>query len=62
MTYQFYKNADAIIIAFDLTSQATFSSVTNWLQSIFKHKSEDIPKVLCGNKSDLVEVDENAVN
>lgn len=56
MTYQFYKNADAIIIAFDLTSQATFSSTTNWLQSIFKHKSEDIPKVLCGNKVDLLDV------
>ena len=56
MTYQFYKNADAIIIAFDLTSQDTFLSVTNWLQSIFKHKSEDIPKVLVGNKVDLLDV------
>lgn len=62
MTYQFYKNADGVIIAFDLTDPVSFASVTNWLQSLFKHKSEDIPKVLCGNKSDLVAVDENAVN
>lgn len=61
MTYQFYKNADAVIIAFDLTSQATFNSTTNWLQSIFKHKSEDIPKVLCGNKVDLLEVSDDQV-
>ena len=62
MTYQFYKNADAVIIAFDLTVPETFAGVTNWLQSIFKHKSEEIPKVLCGNKSDLVAVADNAVN
>lgn len=59
MTYSFYKNADAVIIAFDLTSQKSFDSVTTWLQSIFKHKSEDIPKVLCGNKLDLLAVVDN---
>ena len=60
MTYSFYKNADAVIIAFDLTSQKSFNSVTTWLQSIFKHsKAEDIPKVLCGNKLDLLAVVDN---
>ena len=62
MTYQFYKNADAIIIAFDLTNQGSFMNVTTWLQSIFKHKSEDIPKVLCGNKLDLHDVCDDKVN
>ncbi len=64
MTYQFYKNADAVIIVFDLTDIETFKNITNWLQSIFKHKSQDIPKVLCGNKQDLVVVCEshNRVN
>ena len=62
MTYQFYKSTDAVIIAFDLTVPETFASVTNWLQSIFKHKSEDMPKILCGNKSDLVAVADNPVS
>ena len=48
-----------MIIVFDLTDIATFKNVTNWLQSIFKHKSTDIPKVLCGNKQDLVVVCES---
>lgn len=45
-----------MIIAFDLTDEKSFEAVTGWLQSIFKHKSEEIPKVLCGNKYDLLEV------
>ena len=61
MTYQFYRNADAVIIAFDLTDENSFNAVTGWLQSIFKHKSEEIPKVLCGNKCDLLEVSDGEV-
>lgn len=61
ITYSYYKQADAVIIVFDLTSVASFKSVTPWLQSLYKHKSEGIPKVLCGNKSDLLVVSENHV-
>ena len=61
LTYQYYKQADAVIIVFDLTSVASFKSVTPWLQSLYKHKAEGIPKILCGNKSDLLSVSENHV-
>lgn len=46
---------------FDLTSITSFKSVTPWLQSLYKHKAEGIPKILCGNKSDLLVVSENHV-
>lgn len=62
MTFQFYRNADAIIICFDLTDQESFNNVTGWLQSIFKHKNEEIPKMLCGNKFDLIDVTDDCVN
>jgi small GTP-binding protein len=37
ITYSYYKQADGVIIVFDLTSIASFKSVTPWLQSLYKH-------------------------
>ena len=38
ITYQFYRQADGIILGFDLTSEKTFKSIANWVQSIYKVK------------------------
>ncbi len=57
LTYQYYKNADAIIIAFDLTKNESFLNTKQWLLSIYKNTQKDkLVKTLCGNKSDLLEV------
>ena len=61
MTYQFYRQCDAIVIVFDLTQRPTFEGVTNWLQSIYKHTSGSIPIVLVGNKCDLLAVEPDPV-
>jgi len=61
MTYQFYKQTDAVVIVFDLTQRPTFESVTNWLQSKYKHTSGSIPIVLVGNKADLLAVEPDPV-
>lgn len=61
MTYQFYKQTDAVVIVFDLTQRPTFESVTVWLQSIYKHTSGSIPIVLVGNKVDLLAVEPDPV-
>ena len=42
-----------MIVAFDLTSQLTFSNVKTWLESIYQHADPNIVKVLVGNKIDL---------
>ena len=44
-----------MIIAFDLTNQATFDGVKTWINSIYKHSDPSIAKVLVGNKCDLEE-------
>ena len=54
ITYQFYRQADGIIVCFDLTSEKTFKSINNWIQSIYKVKNPDTPIILVGNKVDLV--------
>ena len=53
LTYQFYRQADGIIITFDLTSVESFKNTRTWIQSIHKIKSATLPKILVGNKLDL---------
>ena len=55
ITYQFYRQADGIILGFDITNEKSFKSVSNWIQSIYKLKDRDTPVVIVGNKLDLAE-------
>ena len=53
LTYQFYRQADGIIIAFDLTQLESFKNVRQWVSSIYKNNKGEIPKILVGNKCDM---------
>ena len=53
ITIQFYRQANGMIIAFDLTKQDSFDNVKPWLNSIYKNADAQIVKVLVGNKCDL---------
>jgi len=53
ITYSFYKQANGVIVAFDVTNQTSFTNVKNWLQSIYEHADPSIVKALVGNKIDL---------
>ena len=44
-----------VILVFDLTEEQSFENVRNWLRQIKMHASENICKVLVGNKSDMQE-------
>ena len=53
LTTSFFKDADGVIITFDLTNHETFLNVRDWIASVFKYKDKSIPMVLVGNKLDL---------
>lgn len=53
ITYSFYKQANGVIVAFDVTNQTSFTNVKNWLESIYQHADPNIVKALVGNKIDL---------
>ena len=55
ITYQFYRQANGMIIAFDITNHESFQNVKTWMNSIYKHGDPSIAKVLVGNKIDLEE-------
>ncbi len=57
MTKSFFRNSDACILVFDLTSAKTFEDVEFWrkifLEEIDPNEREQFPFVLLGNKNDL---------
>ena len=55
LTYQFYRQADGIIITFDMTNIESFKNVRTWIMSIYKVKNATLPKILVGNKLDMTE-------
>ncbi len=50
------------MLAFDLTNENSFKNVKGWLASIYKQCPTKLPKLLCGNKSDLISQDFSHVN
>ena len=55
ISVNFIKNADGIILMYDITKQTTFDSISEWMVNIRKAKAEEFPVVLVGNKCDLEE-------
>ena len=55
ITSSYYRGAHGIIIVFDLTNKDSFLNVSNWMNEITKYASDNVNKLLIGNKSDLAD-------
>ena len=53
ITYSFYKQADGVLISFDVTNEQSFANVKNWIQSINDNADQDIVKMIIATKIDL---------
>lgn len=53
ITSNFYKNADGIILMFDVTNQRSFKNIQNWINEIQQKCKSNIPIFIVGNKIDL---------
>ena len=42
-----------IILVYDLTNYKSFENISKWLRNIDEHASEDVEKLLLGNKCDV---------
>jgi small GTP-binding protein len=49
----YYRDVGVIIIVFDLTNYNSFLNLRNWIETISVYESNDIVKVIVGNKCDL---------
>ncbi|CAF4653641.1 unnamed protein product [Rotaria sp. Silwood1] len=52
---QFYRGSEGALAVFDLTKPDSFDHITTWIEEVHRHTPSDLPIVLVGNKSDLVD-------
>ena len=56
ITSHIYKDADGIILVFDVTSEDSYNQITDWMDQIKNNVSQDdISLILIGNKCDIQE-------
>ena len=54
MTYQYFKDAQGIVLLYDVTDRESFNNLNIWLEQIEKNMfKEDLSIILVGNKIDL---------
>lgn len=49
---QYWKDADGVIVMFDLTSRLSFKNIHYWIENI-NNIVPNIPIIICGNKIDV---------
>ncbi len=52
----FYEGTSGALLVFDLSRQNIFSSMKTWLSEMRSIMTNEIPKVIIGNKTDLIPV------
>ncbi|KAL4431188.1 hypothetical protein ABPG75_006444 [Micractinium tetrahymenae] len=55
ITSAYYRGAMGILLVYDVTDEASFNNIRNWMKNIEQHASDNVVKVLVGNKSDMDE-------
>ena len=53
LSANFIKNADGIVLMYDITNRESFDTISRWWNNILEHKEKDFPVILVGNKCDL---------
>ena len=53
ITSSYYKGAHGIIVTYDITDRDSFNAVQSWMAEVEKHASDNISRILVGNKCDL---------
>ena len=53
ITNSYYKGAHGIIVTYDVTDKESYKNIDNWMNEVEKHASDNVSRILVGNKSDL---------
>ncbi|OIR58845.1 MAG: GTPase Rab1/YPT1, small G protein superfamily [Amphiamblys sp. WSBS2006] len=55
ITSSYYRGAHGIIIVYDVTDPDSFKSVEKWIHEADRYASDNVAKLIVGNKTDLFE-------
>ncbi|XP_072291114.1 ras-related protein Rab-19 [Eucyclogobius newberryi] len=53
ITQSYYRSAHGAMVAYDITQQSTFESVSHWIREVEQYGASNVILILIGNKSDL---------
>jgi Ras-related protein Rab-1A len=55
ITSSYYKGAHGIIVVYDITDKESFKNIDTWMNEVEKHASDNVSRILVGNKNDMEE-------
>ncbi|ELT94379.1 hypothetical protein CAPTEDRAFT_193005 [Capitella teleta] len=53
VTHAYYRDANALLLLYDVTNKASFDNIRAWLAEINEYAQDDVVIMLLGNKSDM---------
>lgn len=55
ITTAYYRGAMGILLVYDVTDENSYANIATWMKNIEQHASENVCKILLGNKCDMVD-------
>eukprot|EP01083_Nonionella_stella_P097287 273446_1 len=52
ITTAYYRGAMGILLVYDITDEQSFLNIRNWMKNIEQHATQNVQKILIGNKCD----------
>lgn len=53
ITTSYYRGAMGIMLVYDITNAKSFDNIAKWLRNIDEHATEDVERMILGNKCDM---------
>ena len=53
ITSSYYRGAHGVIVVYDVTNRESFNNIKNWMGEITRYASENVNRLLIGNKCDI---------
>jgi len=53
ITTAYYRGAMGILLVYDITNLKSFENIKTWIRNIEQHASDDVEKMILGNKCDM---------